>query len=149
MDPHVSLCEELFSAARAEFRHLETFYFHNCVYDHVWKNNRRRQAERFPTWDLLRTYPPDTRLVFVGDATMSPYEIVAPGGSVEYENEEAGATWLARLCHTFPKHAWLNPEPEHLWGYRQSISIIRRIVAERMFPVTIDGLERATRLLVK
>jgi uncharacterized protein with von Willebrand factor type A (vWA) domain len=149
MDDHVERTEQLFAAARSEFRHLDFFYFHNCVYDHVWKHNQRRHAERFPTWDLLRTYPPDTRLVFVGDATMSPYEIVAPGGSVEYDSEEAGAAWLARLCHAFPKFAWLNPEPEHLWQYRQSIAIIRRILGERMFPVTIAGLERAMRVLAR
>lgn len=149
MDDHVERTEELFSAAKAEFKHMEFYYFHNCVYDHLWKNNRRRHAERFPTWDVLRTYPPDTRLIFVGDATMSPYEILAPGGSVEYANEEAGAEWLARFCHAFPKFAWLNPEPEHLWQYRQSIDIVRRIMGNRMFPVTLDGLERAMRLLSK
>jgi uncharacterized protein with von Willebrand factor type A (vWA) domain len=149
MDDHIERTEELFSAAKAEFKHMEFYYFHNCVYDHLWKNNRRRHAERFPTWDVLRTYPADTRLIFVGDATMSPYEILAPGGSVEYANEEAGAEWLARFCHAFPKFAWLNPEPEHLWQYRQSIAVIRQIMGNRMFPVTIDGLERAMRLLSK
>jgi uncharacterized protein with von Willebrand factor type A (vWA) domain len=149
MDDHIERTEELFSAAKAEFKHMDFFYFHNCVYDHLWKHNRRRHAERFPTWDVLRTYPPDTRLIFVGDATMSPYEILAPGGSVEYANEEAGAEWLARFCHAFPKFAWLNPEPEHLWQYRQSIAIVRQIMGNRMFPVTIDGLERAMRLLSK
>jgi uncharacterized protein with von Willebrand factor type A (vWA) domain len=149
MDDHVERTEELFSAAKSEFRHMDFFYFHNCVYDYLWKNNGRRHAERFPTWDVLRTYPPDTRLLFVGDATMSPYEIVAPGGSVEYNNEEAGAAWLARFCSAFPKFAWLNPEPEHLWPYRQSVSMIRQIVHDRMFPVTLDGLERAMRLLSK
>jgi uncharacterized protein with von Willebrand factor type A (vWA) domain len=149
MDDHIERTEELFSAAKAEFKHMEFYYFHNCVYDHLWKNNRRRHAERFPTWDVLRTYPSDTRLIFVGDATMSPYEILAPGGSVEYANDEAGAEWLARFCHAFPKFAWLNPEPEHLWQYRQSIAVIRQIMGNRMFPVTIDGLERAMRLLSK
>jgi len=147
MDDHIERTEELFSAAKAEFKHMDFFYFHNCVYDHLWRHNRRRHAERFPTWDVLRTYPPDTRLIFVGDATMSPYEILAPGGSVEYANDEAGAEWLARFCHAFPKFAWLNPEPEHLWQYRQSIAIVRQIMGNRMFPVTIDGLERAMRLL--
>jgi len=147
MDDHIERTEELFSAAKAEFKHMDFFYFHNCVYDHLWKHNRRRHAERFPTWDVLRTYPPDTRLIFVGDATMSPYEILAPGGSVEYANDEAGAEWLARFCHAFPKFAWLNPEPEHLWQYRQSIAIVKQIMGNRMFPVTIDGLERAMRLL--
>jgi uncharacterized protein with von Willebrand factor type A (vWA) domain len=149
MDDHIERTEELFSAAQSEFKHMEFFYFHNCVYDHLWKHNRRRHAERFPTWDVLRKYPPDTRVIFVGDATMSPYEILAPGGSVEYSNEEAGAEWLARFCNAFPKFAWLNPEPESMWPYRQSIAIIRQIMNNRMFPVTIDGLERAMRLLSK
>jgi uncharacterized protein with von Willebrand factor type A (vWA) domain len=149
MDDHIERTEELFSAAKTEFKNMEFFYFHNCVYDYLWKNNRRRSTERFPTWDVLRKYPPDTRVIFVGDATMSPYEVLAPGGSVEYNNEEAGAEWLARFCHAFPKFAWLNPEPESLWQYRQSIAVIRQIMNDRMFPVTIDGLERAMRLLSK
>ncbi len=149
MDDHIERTEELFSAAKTEFKNLEFFYFHNCVYDYLWKNNRRRHSERFATWDVLRKYPPDTRVIFVGDATMSPYEVLAPGGSVEYNNEEAGAEWLARFCHAFPKFAWLNPEPESLWQYRQSIAVIRQIMNNRMFPVTIDGLERAMRLLSK
>jgi uncharacterized protein with von Willebrand factor type A (vWA) domain len=149
MDDHIERTEELFSAAKTEFKNMEFFYFHNCVYDYLWKNNRRRSTERFPTWDVLRKYPPDTRVIFVGDATMSPYEVLAPGGSVEYNNDEAGAEWLARFCHAFPKFAWLNPEPESLWQYRQSIAVIRQIMNNRMFPVTIDGLERAMRLLSK
>lgn len=149
MDDHIERTEELFSAASSEFKNMEFFYFHNCVYDYLWKNNRRRHAERFPTWDVLRKYPPDTRVIFVGDATMSPYEILQPGGSVEYNNEEAGAEWLARFCHAFPKFAWLNPEPESLWQYRQSIAIIRQLMNNRMFPITIDGLERAMRMLSK
>jgi uncharacterized protein with von Willebrand factor type A (vWA) domain len=149
MDDHIERTEELFSAAKSEFKNMEFYYFHNCVYDYLWKSNRRRHAERFPTWDILRKYPPDTRLIFVGDATMSPYEVLAPGGSVEYNNEEAGAEWLARFCNAFPKFAWLNPEPEGVWQYRQSIAAIRQIMNNRMFPVTIDGLERAMRLLSK
>jgi len=149
MDDHIERTEELFSAAKTEFKNMEFFYFHNCVYDYLWKNNRRRHAERFPTWDILRKYPADTRLIFVGDATMSPYEVMAPGGSVEYNNEEAGAEWLARFCNAFPKFAWLNPEPEGVWQYRQSVAMIRQIVHHRMFPVTIDGLERAMRVLSK
>ncbi len=149
MDDHIERTEELFSAAKTEFKNMEFFYFHNCVYDHLWKNNRRRHAERFPTWDVLRKYPPDTRLIFVGDATMSPYEVLAPGGSVEYNNEEAGAEWLARFCHAFPKFIWLNPEPEGVWQYRQSIAVIKQIMNNRMFPLTIEGLERAMRLLSK
>jgi uncharacterized protein with von Willebrand factor type A (vWA) domain len=149
MDDHIERTEELFSAAKTEFKNMEFYYFHNCVYDYLWKNNRRRHAERFPTWDILRKYPPDTRLIFVGDATMSPYEVLQPGGSVEYNNEEAGAEWLARFCNAFPKFAWLNPEPEGVWQYRQSIAVIRQIMNNRMFPVTIEGLERAMRLLSK
>jgi uncharacterized protein len=149
MDDHIARTEELFSAAKTEFKNMEFFYFHNCVYDNLWKHNRRRHAERFPTWDVLRKYPPDTKLIFVGDATMSPYEILQPGGSVEYTNEEAGAAWLQRFTSMFPKFIWLNPEPEGLWQYRQSVSIIRQLMNNRMFPVTIDGLERGMRLLSK
>ena len=149
MDDHIARTEELFSAAKTEFKNMEFFYFHNCVYDYLWKNNRRRNAERFPTWDILRKYPADTKLIFVGDATMSPYEVLQPGGSVEYNNEEAGAEWLARFCHAFPKFVWLNPEPEGVWQYRQSISVIKQIMNNRMFPLTIDGLERGMRLLSK
>ncbi len=149
MDDHIERTEELFSAAKTEFKNMEFYYFHNCVYDYLWKSNRRRHAERFETWDVLRKYPADTRVIFVGDATMSPYEVLAPGGSVEYNNEEAGAEWLARFCKAFPKFAWLNPEPENLWQYRQSIAIIRQLMNNRMFPITLEGLERAMRLLSK
>jgi len=149
MDDHIARTEELFSASKTEFKNMEFFYFHNCVYDFMWKNNRRRHAERFPTWDILRKYTPDTKLIFVGDATMSPYEILQPGGSVEYNNEEAGAEWLQRFTNAFPKFIWLNPEPEGLWQYRQSISVIRQIMNNRMFPITIEGLERGMRLLSK
>ncbi|HEU4775350.1 MAG TPA: hypothetical protein VFS95_00910 [Telluria sp.] len=149
MDDHIERTEELFSASKTEFKNMEFFYFHNCVYDYLWKNNRRRNAERFPTWDVLRKYPPDTKLIFVGDATMSPYEVLAPGGSVEYNNEEAGAEWLARFTNAFPKFIWLNPEPEGVWQYRQSISVIKQLMQNRMFPLTIEGLERAMRLLSK
>ncbi len=149
MDDHIGRVEELFSAAKTEFKNMEFFYFHNCVYDTLWKNNRRRHAERFPTWDVLRKYPPDTKLIFVGDATMSPYEIVQPGGSVEYNNEEAGGVWLQRFTHHFPKFIWLNPEPEGLWQYRQSIAIIRQIMGNRMYPITLEGLERAMQMLSK
>jgi uncharacterized protein with von Willebrand factor type A (vWA) domain len=149
MDDHIARTEELFSAAKTEFKNMEFFYFHNCVYDFLWKNNRRRHTERFPTWDILRKYTPDTKVIFVGDATMSPYEILQPGGSVEYNNEEAGAEWLQRFTNAFPKFIWLNPEPEGLWQYRQSISVIRQIMNNRMFPVTIEGLERGMRLLSK
>jgi uncharacterized protein with von Willebrand factor type A (vWA) domain len=149
MDDHIARTEELFSASKSEFKNMEFFYFHNCVYDYLWKNNRRRHAERFPAWDILRKYPADTKLIFVGDATMSPYEILQPGGSVEYDNPEAGAAWLQRFTQAFPKFIWLNPEPEGLWQYRQSITVIRQLMSDRMFPVTIEGLERGMRLLSK
>jgi uncharacterized protein with von Willebrand factor type A (vWA) domain len=149
MDEHVSRIEELFSAVKGEFKHLEFFYFHNCVYDFLWKNNRRRFAEKFDTWDVIRKYNKDHKLIFVGDATMSPYEILQPGGSVEYNNEEAGAQWLQRLTHAYPKFAWINPEPLGVWQYRQSISIIQQLVSNRMFPLTLKGLEDAMRMLSK
>ncbi|HJV92819.1 MAG TPA: VWA domain-containing protein [Azonexus sp.] len=149
MDDHIQACEELFSAARAEFKHLEHFYFHNCVYEGVWKDNRRRHDERLATWDVIHTYGPDYKLVFVGDASMSPYEIARPGGSVEHWNEEAGAVWLERLLHTWPQAAWLNPLPEEHWGYTPSIQLVRQLTGQRMFPLTIDGLERAMRSLSK
>ena len=149
MDEHIARTEELFSAAKSEFKHLEFYYFHNCVYDFVWKNNRRRHAERLMTWDLLRKFNGDYRLILVGDATMSPYEILQPGGSVEYNNEEPGAVWLQRLAERFPKFAWLNPEPEGVWEYRQSISVVRQLMANRMYPVTLAGLERAMRELTR
>ncbi|WP_044529661.1 vWA domain-containing protein [Herbaspirillum sp. B65] len=149
MDDHIARTEELFSAARTEFKNMEFFYFHNCVYDYLWKNNRRRHAERFSTWDVLRKYTPDTKLIFVGDATMSPYEIVQPGGAMEYNNAEAGADWLQRFTSTFPHFVWLNPEPEGLWQYRQSIALIRQLMNGRMYPLTMDGLEGAMRLLSK
>jgi uncharacterized protein with von Willebrand factor type A (vWA) domain len=149
MDDHIRRTEELFSAAKAEFKHLEFFYFHNCVYDYLWKNNRRRHAERTPTWDVLHRFTPDYKLIFVGDATMSPYEVVQPGGSVEYNNAEAGAVWLRRLADHFPHFAWLNPEPERLWEYRQSVSIIGEVLGHRMYPLTIAGLETAMRVLSK
>lgn len=149
MDDHIKLCEELFSACRSEFKHLEVFYFHNCVYDHVWRDNRRRQSERTATMDLLHRYGPDYRLIFVGDATMSPYEITIPGGSVEAMNEEPGALWLRRLLDAWPHAAWINPEPERLWPHRQSIDLILQILGPRMFPLTLDGLTRAMALLSK
>ncbi|MBU3647693.1 MAG: VWA domain-containing protein [Limnohabitans sp.] len=149
MDDHISRVEEMFSAAKAEFKHLEFYYFHNCVYDFMWRNNKRRYAEKFETWDIIRKYNKDYKLIFIGDATMSPYEIVQPGGSVEYNNEEAGAEWLQRLIHAFPKFAWINPEPQGVWEYRQSIAIIQQIMSNRMFPLTLKGLEDAMRTLSK
>ena len=149
MDEHVHRVEELFSAVKSEFKHLEFFYFHNCVYDFVWKNNRRRFAEKTPTWDLIHKYNKDYKLIFVGDATMSPYEILQAGGSVEYNNEEPGAEWLQRLTHAFPSHAWINPEPQGVWQYRQSIALIQQLMHQRMFPLSLSGLEAAMRMLSK
>ena len=149
MDEHIKRVEELFSAAKAEFKHLEFYYFHNCVYESLWRNNRRRYAEKFDTWDVLRKYNPDYKLIFVGDATMSPYEILQAGGSVEHNNPEAGAVWLQRFTHHFPKHIWINPEPEGLWQYRQSIAVVGQLMTGRMFPLTLEGLTRAMRQLGK
>jgi uncharacterized protein with von Willebrand factor type A (vWA) domain len=147
MDEHVRVCEELFSAARAQFKHLEYFYFHNCVYDHVWRDNNRRHTERHPTLDVTHKYGADYKLIFVGDASMSPHEIMLAGGSVEYMNAEPGAVWMRRLLDTYPSAIWLNPEPEQFWPYRPSISLMRNLMGERMFPLTLDGLERGMRLL--
>jgi uncharacterized protein with von Willebrand factor type A (vWA) domain len=147
MDDHVRICEELFTAARAEFKHLEYYYFHNFVYETVWKDNRRRHAERIPTHEVIRTYGSDYRLVFVGDATMGPYEIVQPGGSIEHWNDESGATWLGRLQRAYPKHVWLNPEPEDRWDYVPSIGVARQLLEGRMYPLTLAGIDRATRAL--
>jgi uncharacterized protein with von Willebrand factor type A (vWA) domain len=149
MDDHIQRVEELFSAVKSEFKHLEFYYFHNCVYDFMWKNNRRRFAEKFDTWDIIRKYNKDYKLIFVGDATMSPYEIIQPGGSVEYNNDEPGAEWLQRLTNAFPHHAWINPEPQGVWEYRQSIDIIRQLMGGRMYPLTLKGLEETMRLLSK
>ncbi len=147
MDPHIKLCEELFSAATSEFKHLEFFYFHNCVYEGLWKDNRRRHGERIPTWDILHKFGHDYKLVLVGDAAMSPYEIVHPGGSVEHMNPEAGALWLQRLTTVYPAAAWLNPTPEEHWDYSHSTMVIRELMTERMYPMTLDGLEKAMRAL--
>ena len=149
MDEHIQRVEELFSAVKSELKHLEFYYFHNCVYDFMWKNNRRRFAEKFPTWDIIRKYNKDYKLIFVGDATMSPYEILQPGGSVEYMNEEPGAEWLQRLTNAFPHFAWINPEPQGVWQYRQSISIIQQLMGGRMYPLSLKGLEDAMRMLSK
>ncbi|HEX2492284.1 MAG TPA: VWA domain-containing protein [Steroidobacter sp.] len=147
MDDHVRACEELFSAARSEFKHLEYFYFHNFVYESVWKDNRRRHVEKIPTLEVMRTYGHDYKLIFVGDATMSPYEIVQPGGSVEHWNEEAGAVWMQRLSRTWPQHVWLNPEPQQRWEYTPSVQITRELLEDRMFPLTLGGLEQAIKAL--
>ena len=147
MDDHVRVCEELFSAARSEFKHLEYFYFHNFVYESVWKDNRRRHAERIPTLEVMRTYGADYKLIFVGDATMSPYEILQPGGSIEHWNDEPGSAWLRRLLASYPHHAWLNPEPEERWDWTPSIKVTRELVDERMYALTIKGLDQAMRAL--
>src|SRR5689334_3252027 len=148
MDPHVRVCEELFSACKTEFKHLEYFYFHNFVYESVWKDNRRRHGERTPLFDVMHRYPPDYKLIFVGDSTMSPYEITQPGGSVEHWNEEAGAVWFKRLTDTFPRAIWLNPEAEQHWDYTPSIQVTQELLGkDRMFPLTLEGLDRGMRRL--
>ncbi|WP_262269750.1 vWA domain-containing protein [Microvirga yunnanensis] len=149
MDWHVEAAEELFSAARLEFKHFEHFYFHNCVYENLWKDNRRRFDEVIPTLDVIRTYPSDYRVVFVGDASMSPYEVTHPGGSVEHWNEEPGQAWIRRILDHFPKAVWLNPVPQPHWGYTQSLTLIRQLFAERMYPLTLEGIDHAMRELVR
>ncbi|MGB0498538.1 MAG: vWA domain-containing protein [Rubricella sp.] len=145
MDPHVKVVEELFSAARSEFKHLEHYYFHNCLYEGVWRDNARRWNEQVPTWDVLNTYGPDYKVIFVGDAAMSPYEIAMPGGANEHWNAEAGSVWLARIREKWPGAIWINPVPEAHWRYTQSTQMIREIFDERMFPMTLDGIDRAMR----
>lgn len=147
MDDHVKVCEELFSASRSEFKHLEYFYFHNFIYESLWKDNRRRHAERIATSDITHKYGPDYKLVFVGDATMSPYEIVYAGGSVEHWNEEPGAVWIKRLLRVYPKAIWLNPEPQKRWDYTPSVKITRELMDDRMFPLTLRGLDDGIRAL--
>src|SRR5512147_730230 len=139
MDWHIKATEELFSAARTEFKHMEHFYFHNCLYERVWKENRRRFQATTNTWDVLHTYPHDYKVVFVGDASMSPYEISSQGGSVEHYNEEPGALWLERVTRTYPACVWLNPVPEKEWDFTQSVSMVRQLVGGRMFPLTLEG----------
>jgi uncharacterized protein len=149
MDPFIKLCEELFSAATSEFKNLEFFYFHNCPYEGVWKDNKRRFSERTPMWDVLHKFPHDYKVVMVGDASMSPYEITHPGGSVEHFNEESGAVWMHRIANTYPATVWLNPVPEKQWGYSQSTKIIKELMNDRMYPLTIEGLDDAMRELVR
>ena len=149
MDPFVRVCEELFSAARTDFKHMETFYFHNCLYESVWKNNIRRINERTETWDILRKYGPEYKVIFVGDAMMAPYEVTHVGGSVEHWNEEPGAVWLQRMADQYDKLVWLNPAPEGHWGQGGSLGAIRQIVNDKMYPLTISGLEDAMRYLSK
>jgi uncharacterized protein with von Willebrand factor type A (vWA) domain len=147
MDAYIKLCEELFSAARTEFKHMEFFYFHNCLYEAVWKDNRRRHNEKNPTFDVLHKFPHDYKVIFVGDATMSPYELTYPGGSVEHWNEEPGAVWLDRCAQIYPHLVWLNPVAEKHWEYTPSIGLVRQIISDRMFPLTLDGLDKAMREL--
>jgi uncharacterized protein with von Willebrand factor type A (vWA) domain len=149
MDDHVRVCEELFSAARGEFKHLVHFYFHNCLYDTVWKDSRRRHVEQIEVMEILRTYDPGHKIVLVGDASMSPYEIEKEGGSVERWNDESGEVWLRRLLDIYPKAVWLNPVPEKYWGGTSSIGMIRRLMEDRMFPLTLDGIDRAMRTLTR
>ncbi len=149
MDWHIKLAEELFSAARTEFKHLEHFYFHNCLYESVWKDNHRRNVDRTKTWDVLHTYPADYKVVFIGDASMSPYEITVPGGSVEHMNEEPGALWMHRVTQVYPHAVWLNPVAEENWDWTPSIKMMRDLMDGRMFPLTLDGLDRAMRALMR
>ena len=149
MDWHIKATAELFSAARAEFKHMEHFYFHNCLYEKVWRENRRRWDDTTPTFELLHTYGHDYKVIFVGDASMSPYEIMAPGGSVEHYNEETGAVWMERVMRTYQACVWLNPVPEREWGYTASIGLMRQLLGGRMYPLTLDGLDKAIRELVR
>lgn len=143
MDDHVKICAELFSACRTEFKHLEYYYFHNCVYESVWRDNTRRHTDRMPTWDVLHKYPADYKLIFVGDASMSPYEIVYPGGAVEHWNEDAGEAWMRRCLSTWPRAVWLNPVPQRQWPYTESIGLMSRLMDGRMYPLTLAGLDNA------
>lgn len=149
MDDHIRVVEELFSAARTEFKHLEYYYFHNCLYEGVWRDNRRRWTEQIPTWEVLNTYGPDYKCIFVGDASMSPYEVKVPGGANEHWNEEAGEVWLRRAFEQWPSFAWLNPVPESHWRYTQSIAMIHQIAEGRMFPLTLGGIEGAMKVLTR
>jgi len=147
MDDHIKACEELFSAARTEFKHLEFYYFHNCLYEKLWKDNHRRHADFKSTWDVLHTYGSDYKVIFVGDATMSPYEIAYAGGSVEHWNEEPGQVWMQRVLDIYSKAVWLNPVPEKYWDYTPSVQMVKQLMADRMYPLTIGGLENAMKEL--
>jgi uncharacterized protein len=147
MDPYITLMEELFSAARAEFKHLVPFYFHNCLYEGVWRDNARRWDDQTPTWDVLRSYGTDYKAIFVGDASMSPYEVLHPGGANEHWNAEAGQVWLQRACAQWPNHLWINPVPEAHWGYTQSIRLISQIFEGRMVPMTLEGISKGIKAL--
>lgn len=149
MDWHIKTAAELFSAARAEFKHLEFYYFHNCPYEFLWKDNSRRWTERTPTWEVLHTYASDYKVIFVGDASMSPYEITVPGGSVEHMNEEPGAVWLKRVTGVYERSVWLNPTPADHWGWTPSIRLVRELMGNRMFPLTLAGIENAMRTLIR
>jgi hypothetical protein len=149
MDWHIKTAEELFSAARTEFKHLEYFYFHNCLYEFVWKDNARRWTQRTPTWQVLHKYPADYKVIFVGDASMSPYEISVAGGSVEHMNEEPGALWMKRVTDIYEHAVWLNPVPETHWGWTPSIKILRDAMAGRMYPLTLEGLDKAMKELMR
>jgi hypothetical protein len=149
MDDHVRNVEELFSAARAEFKHLEYYYFHNCLYEGVWKDNARRSTNKIDTWQLLHTYPADYKVIFVGDASMSPYELTVAGGSVEHMNEEPGAVWLNRIAETYKHTIWLNPVDKQYWDWTPSIGIVRNLMENRMFPLTLDGLDAGMRALMR
>jgi uncharacterized protein len=149
MDWHIKGVEELFSAARTEFKHLEFFYFHNCLYERVWKDNARRWSETTPTWQLMHTYPHDYKVVFVGDASMSPYEITQPGGSVEHMNPEAGSQWMKRMTDVYTRAIWLNPIPEEQWSWTPSIQLMRKLMDGRMFPLTLEGLDGAMKELMR
>ena len=149
MDGYIKLCEEIFSAARAEFKNMEFFYFHNCLYEAVWKDNQRRASEKIATWDVLHKYGHDYKVIFVGDATMSPYEVTQPGGAVEHWNEEAGATWMTRLTDIYESCVWLNPTPERYWEHSASTALLKRLMGERMYPLTLAGLEGAMRELTR
>ena len=147
MDDHVRVCEEMFSACKSEFKHLEYFYFHNFIYEWLWKDNRRRHAERMSLLDITHKYGADYKLIFVGDATMSPYEIVYAGGSIEHWNDEPGAVWIKRLLNTYHKAIWLNPEPRDRWDFTPSIKLTRELMDDRMFPLTIAGLDEGIKAL--
>lgn len=149
MDPHIKVMEELFSAAKSEFKHLEHFYFHNCLYEGVWKDNRRRWSDQTPTWEVLRTYGHDYKAIFIGDASMSPYEVAYPGGANEHWNEESGETWLKRAREQWPDNIWINPVPRKYWGYTQSIKMIGEVFENQMFPMTLEGLSQGMKELTR
>jgi uncharacterized protein with von Willebrand factor type A (vWA) domain len=149
MDDHIKVCEEMFSACRSEFKHLEYFYFHNCIYEGVWKDNRRRHNDTIALWDVLHTYPSDYKVIFVGDASMSPYEISYPGGAVEYWNEEAGAVWMQWVLDVYPHAVWINPVPQNWWRHTMSIQMMKQLMSDRMYGLTLEGIDQAIQELNK